>query len=83
MIRKIQSSEYLKRYDDMTAAERAEYESRVGDWLSVDGQSLVKRCETFEARLQNVLQAQGIRRAQDVYYLQINDTGEVTLQKKD
>ena len=57
MIRKIQSSEYLKRYDDMTAAERAEYESRVGDWLSVDGQSLVKRCETFEARLQNVQQA--------------------------
>ena len=56
MIRKIQGSEYLKRYDDMTAAERAEYESRVGDWLSVDGQALVKRCETFEARLQNVLQ---------------------------
>jgi len=56
MIRKIQSSEYLKRYDNMTAAERAAYESRVGDWLSVDGQSLVRLCGTLEARLQNVLQ---------------------------
>lgn len=56
MIRKISSSEYLTRYDNMAAAERAEYESRVGDWLSVDGQALVKRCETFDARLQNVLQ---------------------------
>lgn len=56
MIRKIQSSEYLKRYDNMAAAERAEYESRVGDWLSVDGQSLVKLGGTFDARLQNVLQ---------------------------
>ena len=56
MIRKISGSEYLKRYDNMSASERTEYESRVGGWLSVDGQALVKRCETFEARLQNVLQ---------------------------
>ena len=56
MIRKISGSEYLTRYDNMAAAERAEYESRVGDWLSVDGQALVKRCETFDARLQNLLQ---------------------------
>ena len=56
MVRKITGGEYLKRYDNMTAAERAEYESRVGDWLSVDGQSLVKLGGTFEARLQNVLQ---------------------------
>lgn len=56
MIKKITGGEYLKRYDNMTAAERAEYESRVGDWLSVDGQSLVKLGGTFEARLQNVLQ---------------------------
>ena len=56
MIRKIQGNEYLKRYDNMTAQEREEYESRVGDWLSVDGQSLTKKGELFEARLQNVLQ---------------------------
>ena len=56
MIRKISSSEYLKRYDNMTAEERAGYESRVGEWLSVDGQDLVRLSGTFEARLQNVLQ---------------------------
>jgi hypothetical protein len=56
MVRKIQSGEYLKRYDNMTAVERREYLSRVGDWLSVDGQSLTKKGEVFEARLQNVLQ---------------------------
>lgn len=56
MIRKISGTEYLKRYDNMTAEERAQYESRVGDWLSVDGQELVKLGGTFEARLQNVLQ---------------------------
>lgn len=56
MIQRIQGTEYLKRYDNMTAEERAGYESRVGDWLSVDGQELVKLGGTFEARLQNVLQ---------------------------
>ena len=51
-----------------------------------DGRTLsenLRRVGRDERWLQNVLQAQGIRRAQDVYYLQINDTGEVTLQKKD
>lgn len=56
MVRKIIGSEYLKRYDNMTAEERTAYESRVGDWLSVSAQSLVKHSETFEARLQNVQQ---------------------------
>ena len=36
-----------------------------------------------ERWLQKVLKEQGIRRAQDVYYLQINDAGDVTLQEKD
>lgn len=57
MIQKLQVNGYLKRYDNMSAAELAEYESRVGGWLSADGQSLVKRTGTFEAGLQNVLQA--------------------------
>ena len=56
MVRKITSGEYLKRYDNMTVTERQEYLSRVGDWLSVSGQTLVQKGEVFEARLQNVLQ---------------------------
>ena len=56
MVRKITNGEYLKRMDNMTAAERSEYLSRVGDWLSEDGQCLAKKGEVFEARLQNVLQ---------------------------
>ena len=56
MVRKIKSGEYLKRYDNMTVTERHEYLSRVGDWLSVSGQTLVQKGEVFEARLQNVLQ---------------------------
>ena len=56
MVRKITSGEYLKRYDNMTVTERHEYLSRVGDWLSISGQCLVKKGEVFEARLQNVLQ---------------------------
>ena len=51
-----------------------------------DGRTLsgnLRRVGRDERWLQNVLQAQGIRRAQDVYYLQINDAGEITLQKKD
>lgn len=56
MVSKITSGEYLKRYDNMTVTERQEYLSRVGDWLSVSGQTLVQKGEVFEARLQNVLQ---------------------------
>jgi len=40
----------------MTDVERSAYLSRVGDWLSISGQCLVKKGEPFEARLQNVLQ---------------------------
>lgn len=56
MVQKLQSSEYLKRYDNMAAQEREEYEGRVGDWLSVDGQMLTKKGALFEASLQNVFQ---------------------------
>ena len=59
MIRKIQGNEYLKRYDNMTADERKEYENRVGQWLSDSGQLLAEKGEAFEARMQNVLQISG------------------------
>lgn len=56
MVKKITSGEYLKRFDNMTAAERLSYIGRVGDWLSVSGQSLTKKGDSFDAQLQNVLQ---------------------------
>ena len=56
MVRKIHNAEYLKRLDNMTAAERSEYLGRVGGWLSVNGQSLAKKGNASEAQLQNVLQ---------------------------
>ena len=56
MIRKITNGEYLKRFDNMTAVERREYLSRVGDWLTMSGQCLTKKGEVTEARMQNVLQ---------------------------
>lgn len=54
MVHKIQSSEYLKRYDNMSADERSAYEKRVGDWLSSEGCQLAVLVESFDARLQNV-----------------------------
>lgn len=51
-----------------------------------DGRTLsgnLRRVGRDECWLQKVLKEQGIRRAQDVYYLQINDAGDVTLQEKD
>ena len=36
-----------------------------------------------ERWLQKELNQRGIRRAQDVYYLQINEAGEISLQEKD
>ena len=51
-----------------------------------DGRTLsgnLRRVGKDERWLQKVLKEQGIRRAQDVYYLQINDAGDVTLQEKD
>lgn len=56
MIRKIEGSEYLKRYDNMEAQEREEYEKRIGQWLTDYGQMLARRGEVFEASMQNVLQ---------------------------
>ena len=56
MVRKIEGSEYLKRYDNMEAQEREEYERRVGQWLTDYGQMLARRGEVFEASMQNVLQ---------------------------
>ena len=51
-----------------------------------DGRTLsenLRRIGRDERWLQKELKARGIRRAQDVYYLQINDAGEVSLQEKD
>lgn len=56
MVRKIQQNEYLKRYDNMPVAERQAYDERVGKWLRSGAKTLDKRAETFEARLQNVVQ---------------------------
>jgi hypothetical protein len=56
MIKKIQNGEYLTRYDNMTAQERESYESRVGQWLNNGWPLLEDKCDTLEARLQNVLQ---------------------------
>ena len=56
MVRKITNGEYLRRVDNMTAAERQAYLGRVGDWLNDNGQALTRKVEVFEARLQNVLQ---------------------------
>ena len=55
MVRKIQSDEYLKRYDKMTVAERQTYKDRVGQWLRSGGRLLSVRAADFDARLQNVL----------------------------
>ena len=55
MVRKIQSDEYLKRYDKMTVAERQTYKDRVGQWLRSGGRLLSVRAADFGARLQNVL----------------------------
>ena len=51
-----------------------------------DGRTLsgnLRRVGKDERWLQKVLKEQGIRRAQDVYYLQINDAGDISLQEKD
>ena len=51
-----------------------------------DGRTLsgnLRRVGRDERWLQRILKERGIRRAQDVYYLQINDAGEILLQEKD
>ena len=57
MVRKLQSGEYLKRYDNMTAAERRAFMDRVGQWLRSGGRLLQDRAGDPDARLQNVLTA--------------------------
>lgn len=57
MVRKLQSNEYLKRYDNMTAEERSSYTERVGEWLSSGARLLTSKANDMDARLKNVLQA--------------------------
>lgn len=56
MIRKIHSSEILKRYDQMSEAERGDYLKRVGEWLDGDGKRLLLMTERPMARAQSILQ---------------------------
>ena len=55
MIRRIQSSEYLKRYEKMLPSERQVYQDRVGQWLRDGGRRLMNLAGGFDARLQNVM----------------------------
>ena len=55
MIRRIQSSEYLKRYEKMLPSERQVYQDRVGQWLRDGGRRLTNLAGGFDARLQNVM----------------------------
>lgn len=55
MIRRIQSSEYLKRYEKMLPLERQVYKDRVGQWLRDGGRRLTNLAGGFDARLQNVM----------------------------
>ena len=55
MVTKIQSSEYLRRYDNMDADERKAYCERVGEWMRGSGKLLAARAQEFNARMQNVL----------------------------
>ena len=57
MVRKIQTGEYLKRYGNMTAAERQTYTERVGEWLRSGRGVLQARAEDADARMRNVLMA--------------------------
>ena len=56
MIQKIQSSEYLKRLDNMTAEEKDDYMKRVGEWLEKQAPLLTPKTEEEVARFQNVIQ---------------------------
>ena len=57
MVQRLQTSEYLKRYDNMTADECQAYDERVGEWLEDSAPVLEARTADFGTRLQNVLQA--------------------------
>ena len=56
MIQKIASNEYLKRADNMSAAERNDYTERVGEWLEKQAPLLMPKMEDEIARYQNVVQ---------------------------
>lgn len=56
MIQKIASNEYLKRADNMSAAERNDYTERVGEWLKKQAPLLMPKMEDEIARYQNVVQ---------------------------
>ena len=56
MIQKISTNEYLKRFDNMTAAEKRLMIDRVGQWLRGNGRLLLVRANDPMARLQNVMQ---------------------------
>lgn len=55
MIKKLQASEYLRRYDNMTADERASYRERTARWLLNAGRALMAKTWNLDARLKNVI----------------------------
>lgn len=55
MVRKIQNTEYLRRYSNMPSDERKAYTERVGEWLKHGCRSLINRACDVDARFQNVL----------------------------
>lgn len=60
MIRRLQSNEYLKRTDNMSAAERSEYLGRVGEWLERQAPLLKGKMGDDIATFQNVLQCSAL-----------------------
>lgn len=56
MVQKLQTSEYLKRVDNMSAEERDAYEKRVGEWLGRYGVRMKELAETSDARMVSVIQ---------------------------
>lgn len=55
MVRKIQLSDYTKRYDNMSAEERQAFVGRVGEWLRSAGHALMHRADDFNALQQDVV----------------------------
>ena len=56
MIQKIQNNEYLKRFDNMTIAQKDEYMKRVGEWLESRSPLLAARAGDEGSRFQNAIQ---------------------------
>lgn len=55
MIRKITRTQYLKGWQAMTAQEREDYRTRVGEWLRSDGERLLEVTDRPMAQAQNVM----------------------------